>query len=69
MPFTLFCAVITRDALATGGSVRKLVLFGFVQQWLWPALFTDRLLPKMFGLIDLMKWLKQDEPSDTDRSR
>ena len=69
MPFMLFCAEVTRDALTTGGNVRNFVLFGFIQQWLWPALVTDRLLPKMFGLIDLMKWLKQGEPSDTDRSR
>ena len=65
----MLCTVTTCDAMMTGGTVRKFLLYGFVQQWLWPAYFTDHLLPKMFGLADLMNWLKQGESSDTDRSR
>lgn len=37
----------------TGGAVLKYLLYGFLQQWLAPGLFTDKLLPKMFGLKHL----------------
>lgn len=37
----------------TGGCVLKYLLYGFLQQWLAPGLFTDRLLPKIFGLKEL----------------
>ena len=60
------------DAIATllaGGSVRKYTLYGFIQQWLWPALMTDRLMPSMFGLASLATWLKDGQASDSDKSR
>ena len=39
----------------TGGGVLKYLLYGFVQQWIAPWLFTERMLPKMFGLTELKR--------------
>ncbi len=48
--------------------MRKYTLYGFIQQWLWPALMTDRLMPSMFGLSSLATWVKDGEASDKNKS-
>ena len=37
----------------TGGGVMTYLLYGFLQQWVVPWYFTDRMLPQMFGLTEL----------------